>query len=128
MAACLAGDTGVLRRLGPFDPAAHLFAEDMDLCLRARAAAIPTVLHPSLRVSHSGGHATLRDGEPFDVLARRRRAVIRATRGRRALALDDLAQGATFASRTAAHALLGGDAARPARQLRALARARRAGS
>jgi GT2 family glycosyltransferase len=112
--------------LGPFDPAAHLFAEDMDLCLRARAAGIPTVLHPSLRVVHSGGHATLRDGEPFDVLARRRRAVIRSTRGPRALALDDLAHGLTFASRAAGHALLGGDAARPARQLQALAQARRA--
>ena len=35
--ACLAADTAALRRLGPFDPAVHLFAEDMDLCLRARA-------------------------------------------------------------------------------------------
>jgi GT2 family glycosyltransferase len=126
VAACLAGATATLRRLGPFDPDAHLFAEDMDLCLRARAAGIPTVLHPSLRVAHSGGHATLRDGEPFDVLARRRRAVIRSTRGPRALALDDLAQGLTFASRATVHALLAGDAARPARQLRALAQARRA--
>ena len=40
VAACLAGETAALRRLGPFDPAAHLFAEDMDLCLRARAAGI----------------------------------------------------------------------------------------
>jgi N-acetylglucosaminyl-diphospho-decaprenol L-rhamnosyltransferase len=126
VAACLAGDTAALRRLGPFDHAAHLFAEDMDLCLRARATGMPTVLHPSLRVSHSGGHATLRDGEPFDVLARRRRAVVAAARGERALALDDLAQAITFASRAAAHALAGGDASRPARQLGALARARRA--
>jgi N-acetylglucosaminyl-diphospho-decaprenol L-rhamnosyltransferase len=122
--ACLAGDTAVLRRLGPFDPAAHLFAEDMDLCLRARAAGIATVLHPSLRIRHAGGHSTRLDGEPYDLLAQRRRAVIRATRGRRALVLDDLAQGLTFASRTAGHALLGGDARRPWLQARALARAR----
>ena len=30
IAACLAAATATLRRLGPFDPAAHLFAEDMD--------------------------------------------------------------------------------------------------
>ena len=125
IAACLAGDTAALRSLGPFDPTAHLFAEDMELCLRARAAGMPTVLHPQLRVRHAGGHATLRAGEPFDVLAARRRAVVGAIRGDRALALDDAAQALTFASRAAGHALLGGDARRPARQLAALARARR---
>ena len=50
--------TATLRELGPFDPAVHLFAEDMELCLRARAAGIPTVLHPQLTVRHAGGHAT----------------------------------------------------------------------
>jgi hypothetical protein len=40
--------------------------------------------------------------------------------GARALALDDLAQGLTFATRAAGHALLGGDTARPRAQLRAL--------
>jgi N-acetylglucosaminyl-diphospho-decaprenol L-rhamnosyltransferase len=123
IAACLAGATSTLRRLGPFDPAAHLFAEDMDLCLRARAAGIPTVLHPKLRVRHAGGHATLRSGEPFDLVARRRREVIAASRGSRALAVDDLAQGLTFASRVAGHALLGGEVRRPFAQLQALRRA-----
>jgi GT2 family glycosyltransferase len=125
IAACLAGATAALRRLGPFDETAHLFAEDMDLCLRARAAGMPTILHPELRVRHAGGHSTHRSGEPLDLLAQRRREVIRAGRGSRALLLDDLAQGVTFASRAAAHALAGGDARRPARQLAALARARR---
>ena len=60
--ACLAGDTERLRGLGPFDPSAHLFAEDMELCLRARAAGMPTVLHPGLRIRHTGGHATQRSG------------------------------------------------------------------
>ena len=125
IAACLCGATAALRGLGPFDEAAHLFAEDMDLCLRARAAGMPTILHPDLRIRHAGGHSTRRAGEPFDLLARRRRAVVGAGRGSRALLLDDLAQGLTFASRAAAHALAGGDARRPARQLAALARARR---
>jgi N-acetylglucosaminyl-diphospho-decaprenol L-rhamnosyltransferase len=127
IAACLAGDTATLRRLGPFDPTAHLFAEDMELCLRARAAGMPTVLHPRLRVRHVGGHAVLRRGEPFDALAARRRAVVGAIRGDRALALDDAAQALTFATRAAGHALTGGDAQRPWRQLAALARARRGG-
>jgi N-acetylglucosaminyl-diphospho-decaprenol L-rhamnosyltransferase len=125
IAACLAGATETLRRLGPFDDGAHLFAEDMDLCLHARAAGVPTVLHPDLRIRHAGGHSTHRSGEPFDLLARRRRAVIGTVLGPRALLLDDLAQGVTFASRAAAHALLGGDARRPACQLASLARARR---
>ena len=123
--ACLAAATTTLRELGPFDPAVHLFAEDLELCLRARAAGIPTVLHPELRLTHAGGHATLRQGEPFDLLARRRREAIAATRGARALALDDLAQALTFATRTAGHTLLGGNPARPRAQLAALRRARR---
>jgi GT2 family glycosyltransferase len=124
IAACLAAATATLRRLGPFDPAIHLFAEDMELCLRARAAGIPTVLHPQLRLRHAGGHATLRGGEPFALLAARRREAIERTLGPRALALDDLAQGLAFATRSAGHALLGGDAGRPRAQLAALRRAR----
>ena len=125
IAACLAGATATLRQLGPFDPAVHLFAEDMELGLRARAAGIATVVHPRLRVRHAGGHATLRAGEPLDVLARRRREAIAGTLGARALALDDIGQALTFATRTAGHAVLGGDAERPRAQLRALGRARR---
>jgi GT2 family glycosyltransferase len=123
IAACLAAHTATLRELGPFDPAIHLFAEDMELCLRARAAGIPTVLHPELRLRHAGGHATLRDGEPYELLARRRREAVSDTLGPRALALDDLAQALTFATRTAGHALAGGDATRPRKQLSALTRA-----
>ena len=123
IAACLAGATATLRSLGPFDPGVHLFAEDMGLGLRARTAGIPTVLHPDLRVRHAGGHSTRRAGEPFELLARRRREAIAVTLGRRAQALDDLAQATTFATRAAGHALLGGDAARPRAQLAALYRA-----
>jgi N-acetylglucosaminyl-diphospho-decaprenol L-rhamnosyltransferase len=101
----------------------HLFAEDLELCLRARAAGIPTVLHPELRLRHAGGHATLREGEPYELLARRRREAVGRTLGPRALALDDLAQAVTFATRAAGHTLLGGDAERPRAQLAALRRA-----
>jgi GT2 family glycosyltransferase len=126
IAACLAAPTALLRDLGPFDPAVHLFAEDMELGLRARRLGIPTVLHPQLRLRHSGGHATERAGERYDAIARRRRDAVRRTLGPRALALDDAAQALTFATRAGGHALLGGDAERPREQLRALRRARSA--
>ena len=92
----------------------------MDLCLRARAAGIPTVLDPSVRVRHLGGHATRRAyaGEPHELLARRRREVVLANRGRAARALDDAAQALTFASRAAARRAArprGGARAGPAR-------------
>jgi GT2 family glycosyltransferase len=125
IAACLAAATPTLRRLGPFDPAVHLFAEDMELGLRARAEGIPTILHPRLRVRHTGGHAVLRGGEPFELLARRRREAIGRTLGARPLALDDAAQAVTFGTRIAARTALGRDASRERAQLAALWAARR---
>jgi GT2 family glycosyltransferase len=127
IAACLVARTPTLRALGPFDPDAFLFFEDLDLALRARAAGVPTELHPEVRLRHAGGHATARrfGGEPHDLHARRRRDVVRARLGRRALALDDLTQGLTFATRAAGRAVVGRDSSRPRAQLRALRRARR---
>jgi GT2 family glycosyltransferase len=94
IAAALVARTATLRALGPFDPDAFLFYEDLDLCLRARAAGVPTILHPEVRVSHAGGHATGRayGGEPVGTIVPRRRAVVGARLGPRALALDDAAQ------------------------------------
>jgi N-acetylglucosaminyl-diphospho-decaprenol L-rhamnosyltransferase len=100
IAACLAASTETLRRF-PFDAATHLYAEDMELCLRARAAGVPTVYHPQMVLRHTGGHSLLRDGEPYRELARRRREAIRATRGSTARTLDDLAQVLTFVTRAA---------------------------
>jgi N-acetylglucosaminyl-diphospho-decaprenol L-rhamnosyltransferase len=104
IAACLAARTELLRRLGPFDPAAFLFYEDLDLCLRARAAGVPTVLHPEVRVRHLGGRSTARafGGEPFTLQARRRREVVGARLGAGALRIDDAAQALTFGLRAAA--------------------------
>jgi N-acetylglucosaminyl-diphospho-decaprenol L-rhamnosyltransferase len=124
IAACLAASTATLRELGPFDPAVHLFAEDMALGLRARAQGIPTVLHPQLRLRHAGGHAVRRDGEPHELLARRRREAIAGALGPRAVRADDAAQALTFATRIAARALLGRDSAREREQLGSLRRAR----
>ena len=127
IAAAVAARTETLRRLGPFDPAQFLFFEDLDLCLRARAAGVPTLLHPRLTLEHRGGHSTgpAYGGEPHELLARRRREVIAANLGPRALALDDAAQALTFATRAAARAVLRRDTARERVQIRALRAARR---
>jgi N-acetylglucosaminyl-diphospho-decaprenol L-rhamnosyltransferase len=101
IAACLAATTRTLSQLGPFDPRTHLYAEDMELCLRARAQGIPTVYHPQLALRHAGGHSIHRAGEPYEALAARRREAIATTRGRRARRLDDAAQLLTFATRAA---------------------------
>jgi N-acetylglucosaminyl-diphospho-decaprenol L-rhamnosyltransferase len=126
IAATLAARTETLRRLGPFDPRQFLFYEDLDLCLRARDAQVPTILHPHLTLEHRGGHSTgpAYGGEPLPLLAQRRREVIGRNRGTRALLLDDAAQALTFATRATARALLGRDPARERAQLRALRQAR----
>lgn len=122
IAACLAARTALLRRLGPFDPAAFLFYEDLELCLRARAAGVPVELRPDARVVHHGGHATGPALGPraLDLQARRRREVVGARLGPRALALDDAAQALTFGVR----ALAGRRRAHNLAELRSLGRAR----
>jgi len=122
IAAALAARTGVLRRLGPFDADAFLFYEDLDLGLRAAAAGLPTELHPEIALHHRGAHSTEPHfgGEPFDMLARRRREVIARNLGPRALRVDDAAQGLTFAVRAAVKR----DGRRERAQLAALRRAR----
>ena len=113
-AAALVARTPTLRRLGPFDPAAFLFYEDMDLCLRAD---VPLVLRRDVALLHVGGHSTGADRIALE--ARRRREVVGARLGRRAQRRDDLAQALTFA-RTALWR------ARSREQLHALRVARRA--
>lgn len=127
IAAVLAARTATLRALGPFDPAAFLFYEDLDLCLRARARGVPTLLDPSVVLTHHGGHSTSAHfgGEPLLLHAERRRAVVGAELGPRALALDDAAQAVTFATRALVKGRRGGRRERA--QLHALRQARRAG-
>ncbi len=94
IAAALAARTSTFRRF-PFDPAIHLFAEDMDVCLRARDEGVRTVYHPQLTLIHTGRHSVGR--EPYEQLARNRRTVMRG----RGLRRDDAAQLLTFATRAA---------------------------
>ncbi len=125
---CLVAPTATLARLGPFDPRIFLYGEDLELGLRAATAGVATWWWPHGRVVHHAGHAAARafGGEPFELLARQRRAVLGELRGPRAARADDVLQGATFASRTALKRSLGRSAARERRQLRALRAARRA--
>ena len=126
VAACIVARTEELRALGPFDPRTFLFYEDMELCLRARRAGIPTVLRPDVAVRHLGGASTARalaQADDLDLRARRRREVM-AGEGRLPLAIDDTSEALTFGVRGAAKALVGrGELER--RRLRALLRARR---
>jgi GT2 family glycosyltransferase len=115
--ACLAARTDVLRRLGPFDERIFLYAEDLDLGLRAARAGVDTWLWPSARVIHHSGHASSRawGGEPVARLVGARRDVVRRHRGVAGARLDAAAQAATYAGRAALKAALG----RPARRERA---------
>jgi GT2 family glycosyltransferase len=128
LGACLVAATDLLRRLGPFDPEAFLFYEDMDLCLRASEAGIPTILRPDVALRHTGGTSVERAlaGRDLELRARRRREVV-GRRGRAALLADDLAQATTFATRAAGRALLRRGGRRERAQLGALRAARRAG-
>jgi N-acetylglucosaminyl-diphospho-decaprenol L-rhamnosyltransferase len=127
VAACMVAPTSLLRRLGPFDPNAFLFYEDMELCLKARARGIATILRPEIRLRHLGGTSTERalGRDALDLHARRRREVV-ARRGRVALALDDASEAATFALRAAARRLTGRGGEVERARLEALRRARRA--
>ena len=124
IAACLAAPTALLRRLGPFDPDAFLFYEDMDLCLRAHArgrADRPAPRGrgaPSRRAQHRAASSAARPSTC------RRAAVARSwarASGARALRYDDGAQALTFGLRAA----VGRERGRNVAALRALRAARR---
>ena len=128
IAACVVARTDLLRRAGPFDPTAFLFYEDLELCLRAADLGVPTLLRPSVRIRHLGGTSVARalGDTALELGARRRRAVV-ARRGRRALALDDLAQAVTYGTRALGRSLLRRGGAYERAQLRALRNALRDG-
>jgi GT2 family glycosyltransferase/glycosyltransferase involved in cell wall biosynthesis len=119
---CFGARTDVLRRLGPFDERIFLYAEDMELGLRAGDLGIETWWWPHARVIHYEAHSS-RDafgGEAFELLARQRHAVVAERRGAAAARWDTGLQATTFASRIAAKALLRRANARERRQLSAL--------
>ena len=100
--ACLVASTALLRELGPFDPDVFLYGEDLDLCLRARAAGAAVIYRPDVELLHEGGHSTgtaLHEQQRLEMQARRRRQVIATQLGPRSLRRDDLAEAATYGLR-----------------------------
>lgn len=125
--ACLVARSSLLRRLGPFDPNAFLFYEDLDLCLRAADEGVPTLLRPDVALRHEGGTSVSRALPGHLELKARRRREVMARRGRLTLALDDAAEGLTYAVRSSGRRVLRRGGAYEAAQLRAQLAARRAG-
>lgn len=123
----LVAATETLRRLGPFDERVFMYGEDLDLGLRASDDELETWFWPAARVRHAEGHSARRafEGEPFELLARRRREVVAARRGPLRAAVDDAFQAATFVDRSLLKRLSGRDDGRERRQLRALRSTRR---
>lgn len=86
--ACVVAPRDVLLRLGSFDPAIHLYGEDLDLGVRAELAGVSSYFCPDTCrvVHHGGGSASLiygsQDGALPQVM-RTRRAVLRRAFGRR---------------------------------------------
>ena len=117
---CLVARTETLQALGPFDEQVFLYAEDLDLGLRAAARGIETWFHPEARVLHRRAHSTAArfGGEPYDLLARRRFDAVEKLRGRRAARSDSHVLALT-------HALRAPFSARDRRHLAAIRRATR---
>jgi N-acetylglucosaminyl-diphospho-decaprenol L-rhamnosyltransferase len=121
--ACIAGPRLLLRSLGPFDPAIHLYAEDMDLGLRASQAGTPSFLCPTLaRVVHRRRASSERRWPqgPEAIAASNRRAVLRRAHGPRAERWGWRAQRSNLRLRVLSKRVLRRDAEAERRALAAL--------
>jgi hypothetical protein len=125
--ACVAAPREVLRSLGPYDPAIHLYGEDMDLGLRAARAGVRSYFCPDrARVVHHGKGSTSQlfpDG-PWNLMAQNRRAVLQRSYGERGERAAQAALVLNLVLRVAAKRVLGRDASRDRAALRATLRAR----
>lgn len=123
---CVMAATITLRELGPFDRRIFLYGEDMELGLRAGEQGVETWLWPGARVRHLRAHSSSAEfgGEPVELLARQRRAVIEERLGSRARFRDDQLQALTFATRLTLRALTRRPRERERAQLRAIRRLR----
>jgi glycosyltransferase involved in cell wall biosynthesis/GT2 family glycosyltransferase len=119
-AACLVARTDTLQKLGPFDESIFLYAEDLELGLRAE-----TWFHPDARVIHTSAHSTDRafGGENYELLAKQRRDVVRRKMGRRRAIVDDVIELMTFADRALLRTLSGRSARHETERFRARVKA-----
>jgi len=111
--ACLAGPRSLLLSLGPFDETLHLYAEDLDLGLRGRRVAIPSVYAPDVaRIVHLGGRSAAQRfaDAGLSLKLERRRLVVRRHFGRRRERLDFATQCIFHTTRWLAKTLLRRDA------------------
>lgn len=127
--ACIAGPRDVLHRLGPFDPAIHMYGEDLDLGIRSARAGVPSYFCPDeCRIVHLAGGSSTRaygsaDGWRPQGTANWR-AVLRRAYGRRRDQRAWRALTLNLALRWAAKRLLGRQTVRDRAALAATLRAR----
>jgi N-acetylglucosaminyl-diphospho-decaprenol L-rhamnosyltransferase len=125
--ACVAGPRSALLELGPFDAAIHMYAEDMDLGLRAARAGIPSYFCPDVcRIVHHGGAsaAMLYPEGSERAIALNRRAVVGRAYGARRERSSWLAHRLNLRLRVIAKRALGRAAARDRAALEATRAAR----
>ncbi len=125
--ACLVAQTEVFRALGPFDPTVHLYAEDLDLCLRASDTGVETWYRPDCRVIHREAHSTRHafGGEPSELLAKRRRTVVGQRLGSSVQRRDDAIQLLTNVDRLLLKKITGQDTAKERARIAAIRKARK---
>ena len=128
--ACIVAPRELLAKLGPFDPAIDLYAEDMDLCLRAGRLGAPSIFRPDLcRVIHVGGASTSQafgDEETARRIASNRRSVLLRAVGPRREVNAWRALRLKVALRCIAKRVLGADSRRDRQALAAIRAAKRA--
>jgi GT2 family glycosyltransferase len=111
--ACIAGPRDLLLELGPFDPAIHLYGEDLDLGVRAAERGVVSYFCPDLcRVVHHGRGSTSKrwpEG-PADAIEATWRAVVTRAYGPRREARAWRARKLHFALRAAGKRMTGRDA------------------
>jgi N-acetylglucosaminyl-diphospho-decaprenol L-rhamnosyltransferase len=123
--ACVAGRRDILLRLGPFDERIHMYGEDMDLGVRARASGIASIFAPDVaRVVHLGDRSASRryaDAGLAQSIANRR-AVVRWRSGRAREWYDFASQVVYHGARYVVKRLLKRDVSRERQWLRTAAR------
>ena len=127
--ACVASSRSRLLYLGPFDPSIHLFAEDLDLGLRAQREGIESWFRPDLAtiVHHGDASASLRyEDSGWSAAAQNQRAVLERTYGAKAEKRAWRAELVRLHLNVGLRRVLGRDSSHERRILRATRRARTA--
>jgi N-acetylglucosaminyl-diphospho-decaprenol L-rhamnosyltransferase len=125
--ACVAAPRAALLELGPFDPAIEMYGEDLDLCLRAARAGVPSLFCPGCCevVHHGGASAAKRYTAGTDALvALTRRSVVRRAYGARRETAAWLAQRLNLRLRVTVKRALRREAGRDAAALAGVLKAR----